>query len=157
MRTIYTEKDIQFAAWMTSRWLYESENMVISAISRPVQKSPFVLQPPATAFTLPMNMDSLFDRAVSIVQSLPKTGPIQTDYEEKLGMYRCANHTTFREWSSDATSSACISKVVQDILLSLQELTRNSKATVGNVTSARPGMWDMLGRAKWQAHLVCIW
>ena len=29
-----------------------------------------------------------FDRAVEIVQSLPKTGPIQTDYEEKLAMYR---------------------------------------------------------------------
>ena len=33
-------------------------------------------------------IDAQFDRAVEIVQSLPKTGPIQTDYEEKLTMYR---------------------------------------------------------------------
>ena len=34
-------------------------------------------------------IDAQFDRAVEIVQGLPKTGPIQTDYEEKLKMYRC--------------------------------------------------------------------
>lgn len=33
-------------------------------------------------------IDAQFDRAVEIVQSLPKTGPVQTDYEEKLTMYR---------------------------------------------------------------------
>ena len=33
-------------------------------------------------------VDAQFDRAVQMVQSLPKTGPIQTDYEEKLAMYR---------------------------------------------------------------------
>lgn len=33
-------------------------------------------------------IDAQFDRAVEIVQNLPKTGPIQTDYEEKLLMYR---------------------------------------------------------------------
>jgi len=61
-------------------------------------------------------IDAQFDRAVAIVQSLPKTGPIQTDYEEKLTMY-----SLFKQ------------------------------ATVGNVQNARPGMWDMLGRAKWDA------
>ena len=25
-------------------------------------------------------------------------------------------------------------------------------ATVGNVKTQRPGMWDMLGRAKWSVH-----
>jgi hypothetical protein len=44
------------------------------------------------AWPLPMASNQLisaqFDRAVEIVQSLPKTGPIQTDYEEKLAMYR---------------------------------------------------------------------
>lgn len=33
-------------------------------------------------------IDAQFDRAVEIVQSLPKTSPIQTDYDEKLTMYR---------------------------------------------------------------------
>lgn len=30
---------------------------------------------------------SQFNRAVSVIQSLPKTGPIQSSYEEKLAMY----------------------------------------------------------------------
>ena len=34
-------------------------------------------------------IDAQFDRAVEIVQGLPKTGPIQTGYEDKLDMYRC--------------------------------------------------------------------
>ncbi|KAJ6627533.1 acyl CoA binding protein-domain-containing protein [Mycena sp. CBHHK59/15] len=61
-------------------------------------------------------IDAQFDRAVEIVQGLPKTGPIQTGYDEKLTMY-----------------------------------SLYKQATVGNVTSPRPGMWDMLGRAKWDA------
>ncbi|CAA7260248.1 unnamed protein product [Cyclocybe aegerita] len=69
-------------------------------------------------------IDAQFDRAVEIVQSLPKTGPIQTDYEEKLTMYR-----RDPELDTDLTP----------------------KATVGNVQNPRPGMWDMLGRAKWDA------
>ncbi|KAI0796514.1 acyl CoA binding protein-domain-containing protein [Abortiporus biennis] len=61
-------------------------------------------------------IDAQFDRAVEIVQGLPKTGPIQTGYEEKLTMY-----------------------------------SLYKQATVGNVDSPRPGMFDMLGRAKWDA------
>ncbi|KAI0003053.1 acyl CoA binding protein-domain-containing protein [Russula compacta] len=61
-------------------------------------------------------IDAQFDRAVEIVQNLPKTGPIQTGYEEKLAMY-----------------------------------SLYKQATAGNVTSPRPGIWDMLGRAKWDA------
>ncbi|KAG6903319.1 hypothetical protein C0995_013072 [Termitomyces sp. Mi166 len=61
-------------------------------------------------------IDAQFNRAVEIVQSLPKTGPIQTDYEEKLTMY-----------------------------------SLYKQATVGNVKTPRPGIWDMLGRAKWDA------
>ncbi|CAE6409287.1 unnamed protein product [Rhizoctonia solani] len=65
-----------------------------------------------------MDIDNLinaqFNRAVEIVQSLPKTGPIQTGYEEKLAMY-----------------------------------SLYKQATQGNVKTSRPGVWDMLGRAKW--------
>ncbi|KAI0092461.1 acyl CoA binding protein-domain-containing protein [Irpex rosettiformis] len=61
-------------------------------------------------------IDAQFDRAVEIVQGLPKTGPIQTDYEEKLTMY-----------------------------------SLYKQATVGNVEGTRPSVWDMLGRAKWDA------
>lgn len=61
-------------------------------------------------------LDAQFNRAVEIVQALPKTGPIQTGYEEKLNMY-----------------------------------SLYKQATIGNVTSPRPGLLDMLGRAKWDA------
>ncbi|KAG6335038.1 hypothetical protein ID866_4040 [Astraeus odoratus] len=61
-------------------------------------------------------LDAQFNRAVEIVQGLPKTGPIQTGYEEKLNMY-----------------------------------SLYKQATVGNVKPPRPGLLDMLGRAKWDA------
>lgn len=44
--------------------------------------------PSASSMATHELIDAQFDRAVQIVQSLPKTGPIQTDYEEKLEMYR---------------------------------------------------------------------
>ncbi|KAN0062368.1 hypothetical protein ACQY0O_005250 [Thecaphora frezii] len=59
---------------------------------------------------------SLFVRTVDMVQSLPKQGPIQTSYEEKLALY-----------------------------------SLYKQATEGDVQSKRPGMLDMLGRAKWDA------
>ncbi|KAL7336770.1 acyl-CoA-binding protein, partial [Rhodotorula toruloides] len=62
-----------------------------------------------------------FERAVDIIQSLPKSGPIQTSYEQKLTLYRCADGIETRA------------------------------ATEGDVKSSRPGMLDILGRAKWDA------
>jgi len=32
-------------------------------------------------------LSSQFDRAVELVQTLPKNGPIQSSYEEKLALY----------------------------------------------------------------------
>ncbi|UZJ54012.1 hypothetical protein CBS101457_003332 [Exobasidium rhododendri] len=61
-------------------------------------------------------IDALFERTIDIVQSLPKTGPIQTSYEEKLALY-----------------------------------SLYKQATDGDVKVKRPGMLDMLGRAKWDA------
>ncbi|KAK0546944.1 hypothetical protein OC844_007201 [Tilletia horrida] len=61
-------------------------------------------------------IDALFMRTVDIVQSLPKAGPIQTSYEEKLALY-----------------------------------SLYKQATEGDVNFTRPGMFDMLGRAKWDA------
>lgn len=61
-------------------------------------------------------IDALFVKTVDMVQSLPKSGPIQTSYEEKLALY-----------------------------------SLYKQATEGDVQSKRPGMLDMLGRAKWDA------
>jgi len=47
--------------------------------------------PPTAAV---MDIDEQFDRAVSIVQGLPKSGPIQTEYEEKLAMYSLFKQAT---------------------------------------------------------------
>ncbi|KAL4075744.1 hypothetical protein V8B97DRAFT_2002060 [Scleroderma yunnanense] len=80
-------------------------------------------------------IDAQFERAVEIVQGLPKTGPIQTGYEDKLNMYSLYKQGT---WSFDGEFKT---EFNFSYLL----------ATLGNVTSSRPGLWDMLGRAKWDA------
>nr|XP_019045700.1 hypothetical protein I302_06091 [Kwoniella bestiolae CBS 10118]OCF24630.1 hypothetical protein I302_06091 [Kwoniella bestiolae CBS 10118] len=59
---------------------------------------------------------SQFHRAVDIVQSLPKGGPVQTSYEEKLWLY-----------------------------------SLYKQATEGDISIPRPGMLDILGKAKWDA------
>ncbi|WVQ73222.1 hypothetical protein IAR50_002788 [Cryptococcus sp. DSM 104548] len=62
------------------------------------------------------DIDNKFHRAVDIVQSLPKGGPIQTTYEEKLWLY-----------------------------------SLYKQATEGNIKIPRPGMLDLLGKAKWDS------
>lgn len=98
-------------------------------------------------------IDTQFDRAVEIVQSLPKIGPIQTTYEEKLTMYRFVSLSILRlSDKADHLPTVCISKVLD--FASYNTCTYDLRvpcaaATVGNVRSPRPGIWDMLGRAKW--------
>lgn len=103
-------------------------------------------------------IDAQFDRAVEIVQGLPKTGPIQTGYEEKLTMYRCVLRAFSMRQHILTFFAACISKVRYVGLPKLppaDECLRLHKATVGNVKSPRPGMFDMLGRAKW--CVLAVW
>lgn len=103
-------------------------------------------------------IDAQFDRAVEVVQSLPKTGPIQTDYEEKLTMYRYDQRLCDGRC---AEASPLPSLVFTSKVLSAQDCPTCTKlklpnllaATVGNVKSPRPGIWDMLGRAKWYVVL----
>ncbi|VDC06850.1 unnamed protein product [Peniophora sp. CBMAI 1063] len=57
-----------------------------------------------------------FDKAVSIVQSLPKDGPIKPSQDDQLYFY-----------------------------------ARYKQATIGDVNTARPGMLDFVGKAKWDA------
>nr|KIR89346.1 long-chain fatty acid transporter [Cryptococcus tetragattii IND107] len=61
-------------------------------------------------------LDAQFNRAVDIVQSLPKAGTIQTTYEDKLLLY-----------------------------------SLYKQAIEGDVAIPRPGMLDLLGKAKWDA------
>ncbi|ORY24296.1 acyl CoA binding protein-domain-containing protein [Naematelia encephala] len=61
-------------------------------------------------------IDAQFHRAVDIVQSLPKAGPVQTSYEDKLRLYALYK-----------------------------------QATEGDISITRPGLLDMLGRAKWDS------
>ncbi|KIO28342.1 hypothetical protein M407DRAFT_6781 [Tulasnella calospora MUT 4182] len=57
-----------------------------------------------------------FDKAVAIVQGLPKEGPVQPSQDEKLKYY-----------------------------------AYYKQATIGDVNTARPGMLDFVGKAKWDA------
>ncbi|GAA5948947.1 hypothetical protein JCM10213_005772 [Rhodosporidiobolus nylandii] len=57
-----------------------------------------------------------FLRALEMVQSLPKSGPIQTNYDDKLLLY-----SVYKQ------------------------------ATDGDIKTSRPGLLDVLGRAKWDA------
>ncbi|GAA5861548.1 hypothetical protein JCM8547_008069 [Rhodosporidiobolus lusitaniae] len=57
-----------------------------------------------------------FQRAVDIIQTLPKGGPINTNYDEKLVLY-----------------------------------SAYKQATEGDIMTSRPGLLDVLGRAKWDA------
>jgi acyl-CoA-binding protein len=96
-------------------------------------------------------IDAQFNRAVEIVQNLPKTGSIQTGYDEKLTMYRfVAILSTIPSPSSQLiyalVSTSRVSPPSQDISTHLPLLV---SATAGNVAAPRPGIWDMLGRAKW--------
>ncbi|KAI0029268.1 acyl-CoA-binding protein [Vararia minispora EC-137] len=57
-----------------------------------------------------------FDKAVTIVQSLPKDGPIKPSQDDQLFFY-----------------------------------SHYKQATVGDVNTARPGLLDFVGKAKWDA------
>lgn len=45
-------------------------------------------------------VNARFHRAVDIIQSLPKSGPITTTYEEKLMLYSCYKQGEFRNLCS---------------------------------------------------------
>jgi len=63
-----------------------------------------------------MSDSAQFDKAVSIVQSLPKEGPIKPSDDDKLVFYKYYK-----------------------------------QATVGKVNTVKPGMFDFVGKAKWDA------
>jgi hypothetical protein len=63
-------------------------------------------------------------------------------------MYRCV--ATFSAVPSQLIcASASISKVSPSSQIPIRRQSLLVLATAGNVTSPRPGIWDMLGRAKW--------
>lgn len=118
-------------------------------------------------------MDAQFDRAVEIVQGLPKTGPVGVVldtmfdghsflfYRYRLTMKRSLQCTGMNRFIYELLPltrtfpPACTSKVRYPVLSTLAYHFDGQLATVGNVKSPRPAMWDMLGRAKWYAALPC--
>lgn len=102
-------------------------------------------------------VDAQFDRAVEIVQSLPKNGPIQTDYEDKLTMYRYVAER-FCLHSIPLVDPPLLTLVYTNKVHTRITLLKRTPgidvvvgltATVGNVTSERPSIYHMLERAKW--------
>ncbi|GAA5911634.1 hypothetical protein JCM8208_005697, partial [Rhodotorula glutinis] len=69
--------------------------------------------PPHPLSAHPAWVHARFERAVDIIQSLPKSGPIQTSYDQKLELYAVYK-----------------------------------QATEGDIRGSRPGLLDILGRAK---------
>jgi acyl-CoA-binding protein len=72
---------------------------------------------------------------------LPKAGPVQTGYEEKLLLY-----SLYKQGGCPLSSYLkpdCAS------LPQMRWLTRS--ATEGDISIPRPGLLDMLGRAKWDS------
>ncbi|CAD6571461.1 MAG: hypothetical protein TREMPRED_000296 [Tremellales sp. Tagirdzhanova-0007] len=78
-------------------------------------------------------VDAQFHRAVDIVQSLPKGGPVQTNYEEKLWL--------------------CSLYKQGELLLPRPSFTADSLtlAMEGDITTPRPRRLDLLGRSKWDS------
>ncbi|CAO1632119.1 unnamed protein product [Parajaminaea phylloscopi] len=61
-------------------------------------------------------MSAQFEKAVSVVQSMPKDGPVKPSQDDQLTFYALYK-----------------------------------QANVGDVNTARPGMLDFVGKAKWDA------
>ncbi|KAF7331883.1 ACBP-domain-containing protein [Mycena kentingensis (nom. inval.)] len=78
-------------------------------------------------------IDAQFDRAVQIVQSFPKNGVIQTGF------------------ASRSLHGSPLTLILVMMRSSLCTGDLYKQATVGNVAASRPGMFDPLGRAKWDA------
>ena len=97
-------------------------------------------------------IEARFERAVDIIQSLPKSGPIQTSYHDKLLLYSYIIPSYARSTlpADPLTGLGCTSKVsaiVQPFIR--RAYPRIDAATEGNIKVARPGLLDVLGRAKW--------
>ncbi|KAJ8294799.1 Acyl-CoA-binding 3 [Rhodotorula toruloides] len=92
--------------------------------------------PPHPLATNPDWVHARFERAVDIIQSLPKSGPIQTSYEQKLTLYSVYKQGVYDETVETRAQADGI---------------ETRAATEGDVKSSRPGMLDILGRAKWDA------
>ncbi|KAI0925532.1 hypothetical protein AcV5_008245 [Taiwanofungus camphoratus] len=60
--------------------------------------------------------EAKFEKAVAIIQGLPKDGPVKPTQEDQLYFYKYYK-----------------------------------QATIGDVNTARPGMLDFVGKAKWDA------
>ncbi|KAG8702407.1 hypothetical protein FRC08_003499 [Ceratobasidium sp. 394] len=60
--------------------------------------------------------EAQFNKAVEIVQAMPKDGPVQPTQDDKLKFY-----------------------------------SHFKQGTIGDVNTARPGMLDFVGKAKWDA------
>lgn len=73
--------------------------------------------------------------------SLPKGGPVQTSYEEKLWLYSLYKQGESHLWLLHECQSG----------IATHEASAQISATEGDIAIPRPGLLDMLGRAKWDS------
>jgi hypothetical protein len=106
-----------------------------------------------------------FDKAVAIVQALPKDGPIKPSQADQLFVRAyewCAFvHKVGQEnWIAPLMSivlQKLQARYVQDDPLpfghGILESDDTKTATIGDVNTTRPGMMDFTGKAKWWAKI----
>uniref|UniRef100_A0AAX7U3K0 Acyl-CoA-binding protein n=1 Tax=Astatotilapia calliptera TaxID=8154 RepID=A0AAX7U3K0_ASTCA len=64
-----------------------------------------------------------------------------------MGQLQCRNHTKFDEAAAEVKQLKA--KPTDEEMLQIYSLFK--QATVGDVNTARPGMFDFTGKAKWDA------
>lgn len=98
------------------------------------------------------------------LRSLPKSGPIQTTYDQKLQLcVRISFHQFRPKWGSPVLAHSRRYSVYKQgagdrprFIAVAETDPRACVATEGDIKGSRPGMLDILGRAKWSVSLSCF-
>ncbi|KAI6125042.1 Acbp from Moniliophthora Perniciosa [Pisolithus croceorrhizus] len=106
-----------------------------------------------------LTLDEKFEKAYKFVQAQPKEGPFQPSQDRKLKVRACPASLRFplpmAEMDYDHISTTSITSKVPIPPLGLPNLRMlicHTTATEGDVSTPRPGMFDFVGKAKWDAH-----
>ena len=103
--------------------------------------------------------EAKFTKAVTIIQSLPKNGPIQPSTDDQLyvrtPVFFClpisqslSRHTPTLSFTV-TTSKVCAARRNHRSFRTLLPRGLSNLATIGDVNTDRPGLLDFTGKAKW--------
>jgi hypothetical protein len=98
--------------------------------------------------------ESQFKKAVEIVKSLPKDGPTQPTSEDQLFVRTPAPSRRMRISEPLSSSISTLNKV-EKFHVMIYATSKTHIATVGDINTSRPGMFDYVGKTKWLVDLLC--